>query len=47
MLKNRQYTNREFEQFDEKLDGKDYLIFSMKCAFAKLAFKLVYDSLYV
>ncbi len=47
MLKNRQYTNREFEQFDEKLDGKDYLIFSMKCAFTTLAFKLVYDSLYV
>ncbi len=46
MLKNRQYTNTEFEQFDEKLEGKDYLIFSMKCVFATLASKLVYDSLY-
>ena len=46
MLKNRQFTNREFEGFDEKLDGKDYLIFSMKCVFATLALKLVYGSLY-
>ena len=46
MLKNRQYTNREFEEFDQNLDNKDYLIFSMKCAFATLGFKLIYDSLY-
>ena len=46
MLKNRKYTNREFEEFNEKLDGKDYLIFSMKWAFGTLALKLLYDSLY-
>ena len=45
MQKERQFTNREFE-FDEPLDGKDYLIYSMKWVFSTLALKLIYDSVF-
>jgi hypothetical protein len=45
MKKHRQFTNREFE-FDEPLDGKDHLIYSMKWVFSTLALKLIYDSVF-